>query len=230
MALTAAGIGKQVTLPGGDTLRLLVDIDLQIAPGEAVSIMGRSGSGKTTLLSILGLLSVPDTGTVRVLGADTTAIGDRGRAQLRNQHIGFVFQSYSLIAHMSAYENVELPLLQSNRYTRRQRRDLVTAALADARIAHRAASRPRQLSGGEQQRTAIARALVTTPAVIIADEPTGALDTASADAVLSVLVGATRERGAALVLATHDTAVASRAQRTLVITHDGLADTTVDAA
>jgi ABC-type lipoprotein export system ATPase subunit len=212
-AVTANRIAKTVSLPSGDRLELLRGVNLEVLPGTSVAIMGRSGSGKSTLLAVLGLLTAPDSGTLTMGGVDTTRMDDRQKARLRNEYVGFVFQGYSLVPHMTAAENVELPLLQGKSFGRRERARLVTDALELACIGHRSRSTPRQLSGGEQQRAAIARALVRHPQLIIADEPTGALDTASADAVLEVLTNAAVERGAALVLATHDHQVAARTQQ-----------------
>jgi ABC-type lipoprotein export system ATPase subunit len=209
-ALVAEGLTRSVELPTGERLPLLQDLDLRLAPGKTVAIMGRSGSGKSTLLSILGLLTNPDGGELSIGGELTDALTDRERARIRNERIGFVFQSYSLVAHMTAWENVELPLIQGQRMRRRERQRRVRQAMELARIAHRATSRPKQLSGGEQQRTAIARALVRSPDLILADEPTGALDTISADHVLDVLTEAAIAHGAALIIATHDEVVAAR--------------------
>jgi ABC-type lipoprotein export system ATPase subunit len=212
VALAARGVVKGFVLPTGESLTLLNGLDLTLRSGSSIAVMGRSGSGKSTLLSVLGLLSHPDAGEVVVAGRSTTQLADRAKAALRNEHIGFVFQSYSLVPHMTAAENVELPLLQGRPVHARQRRERVREAMELAAISHRAASKPRQLSGGEQQRTAIARALVRSPSLILADEPTGALDTASAERVLEVLTEAALARGAALLIATHDELVANRAE------------------
>jgi ABC-type lipoprotein export system ATPase subunit len=213
--IEAQGLRYAVKLPGRIVLEILRGADLSVHSRESVAIMGRSGSGKTTLLSLLGLLTpVPD-GQLRVGGADVTGMGDRRRTLWRNQHIGFVFQTYSLVRHMSAYENVELPLLYGSGVGRRERRRRVDEALAAVGLQDRARSRPRKLSGGEQQRTAIARALVRLPSVILADEPTGALDVGTASSVLQVLRSSCRERGCALVVVTHDPLVASMMDRTV---------------
>lgn len=214
-ALAATAVSKRVILPSGELLRLVDQVDLEVMPGTSLAVMGRSGSGKSTLLALCGLLSAPDEGQIAIGGIDTCHLADREKARLRNSHIGFVFQGYSLVPHMTAAENVELPLLQGGRMGRRERLGLVRAAMDLVGIGHRASSSPRQLSGGEQQRTAIARALVRSPALIVADEPTGALDTDTADTVLGVLTQAALERGAALILATHDVQVACRADQIL---------------
>lgn len=216
-ALEARQISRSILLPGGEQLELLSQVSLEIACGSSLAIMGRSGSGKTTMLSILGLLSKPDGGDVVIAEQSTAGLRDHEQARIRNREIGFVFQSYSLVPHMTAAENVELPLVQGARVGRSERRTLVRTAMELAQISHRANSKPRQLSGGEQQRTAIARALVRSPTLILADEPTGALDTASAEAILGVLTESAIARGAALVIATHDSAVASRADEIVVL-------------
>jgi ABC-type lipoprotein export system ATPase subunit len=218
-ALDARALCKSVTLPSGRRLELLRGVDLTVGSGQSVSVVGRSGSGKSTLLALLGLLSEADTGMLRVAGQDVAALGDRGRARLRNEHIGFVFQNYSLLAHLTAAENVALPLLQGKSRGTRQVRDRVATAMESVGIAPLAQSRPRQLSGGEQQRVAIARALVGTPALILADEPTGALDTETAGQVLSTLLTSVAGQGAALVLVTHDPEVATRTQRAYRLDH-----------
>jgi ABC-type lipoprotein export system ATPase subunit len=216
-ALVARDVFKAFVLPTGERLTLLQGLSLSLRAGSSIAVMGRSGSGKSTLLSVVGLLSRPDAGEVVIAGRPTSTLGDRAKAALRNEHIGFVFQSYSLVPHMTTAENVELPLLQGRPMSGRQRRQRVREAMELACISHRAESKPRQLSGGEQQRTAIARALVRSPSLILADEPTGALDTASAEPVLEVLTEAALARGAALLIATHDELVAQRAEEILVL-------------
>jgi ABC-type lipoprotein export system ATPase subunit len=216
-ALVAREISRSILLPSGEQLDLLTQLSLEVAAGSSLAVMGRSGSGKTTLLSILGLLGKPDRGDVLIAGTSTSGLRDHEQARIRNREIGFVFQSYSLIPHMTAAENVELPLVQGARLGRNERRTLVRTAMDLAQISHRANSKPQQLSGGEQQRAAIARALVRSPTLILADEPTGALDMASADAVLEVLTESALARGSALVIATHDGAVAARAHSVAVL-------------
>ncbi|WP_166866654.1 MULTISPECIES: ABC transporter ATP-binding protein [unclassified Salinibacterium] len=208
---------RDVTLDLASTrhhsIRLLDHVDLTVERGESVAIVGRSGSGKTSLLAIMGLLSRPHSGSVHIDGTDTARLSDRHRAQLRNDTLGFVFQSYSLAPHLNAYRNVELPL----RYGRhaRNRRQAARDALTSVGLGERLRARPRHLSGGEQQRVAIARALVRRPKLILADEPTGALDVTTAESVLSLLVAQTAAHGAALILVTHDPAVAAHADRVL---------------
>ncbi len=215
--LSAVDLTASVRLPDGSTLPILRGVSLDIHPGESVAIMGRSGSGKTTLLSLLGLLSRPDSGQVMLLGRDASRVGDRERAALRNAHLGFVFQSYSLVRHLNARANVELPLRYGSGVPRAVRRQRVQAALEAVGLGERGSAKPRHLSGGEQQRIAIARALVREPSVILADEPTGALDTSTAESVLTVLLHSARDRGTAIVIVTHDPAVAARLDRTVHI-------------
>jgi ABC-type lipoprotein export system ATPase subunit len=221
--IEAAGLRRVVTLPGRRQLTILRGVDLTVHPGESVAITGRSGSGKTTLLAILGLLSRADHGQLRLVGQDVRGLRDRRRSHLRNRHIGFVFQSYSLVRHLSARRNVELPLRYAAHTARAERRRRVDEALELVGLAGRARSRPRHLSGGEQQRVAIARALVRAPDVILADEPTGALDVDTAGAVLDVLRAACHERRCALVVVTHDPQVASTMSRTVHLVDGALA-------
>lgn len=214
--LVAEGITREVRHPDGTVLRILGGVDLMVSPGEKVAIMGRSGSGKTTLLAILGLLSMPTSGSVKVLGTDTRKLSDRGRARLRNRQIGFIFQSYSLIRHLNAYQNVELPL-RYGRGAGARRRQRVLDSLSLVGLAGKAKARPKHLSGGEQQRVAIARALIREPSLILADEPTGALDVDTASLVLDALIEACRVRGCALIVVTHDPDVAARMDRTVLL-------------
>lgn len=213
---------RNIPIPRQEPLRLLENVDLDVGPGESIAIMGVSGSGKSSLLAILGLLAVPGSGQVTVHGQRVTGISDRRRARARNKHIGFVFQSYSLVRHLNAFQNVELPLLYGERIPKRERIRRVRQALSVVGLENRQRSRPRQLSGGEQQRVAIARALVSAPSIILADEPTGALDVSTAETVLEVLFDACRQNGCALVIVTHDKDVAARAQRVLLLANGTL--------
>lgn len=217
LVVDVRGLSRGVRLPGGGDLQILHEVDLQISRGESVAIVGQSGSGKSTLLAILGLLSRPAAGAVSILGQDAAKLSDAKRARLRNGHLGFVFQSYSLLKQLNAAKNVELPLQYGDRQSSRQRRRASTAALDAVGLGERRRSMPRHLSGGEQQRVAIARALVRRPDVVLADEPTGALDVATGETVLDVLFDATTDRGATLVLVTHEPAIAARADRTLIL-------------
>jgi len=173
--------------------------------------MGPSGSGKSTLLNILGLLDRPDAGSYRLDGTETTTLPEEGRARLRRERIGFVFQAFHLIPRLSALENVELPLILAG-VAPRPRRERVAAALAAVGLTNRAGHRPDQLSGGQRQRVAIARATVMEPGLILADEPTGNLDRASGDEVIGTLEGL-NEKGLTLIVVTHDPALGERAGR-----------------
>lgn len=217
MRLRAKGLSKSVTLPGGERLNLLRRVDLTVPSGQSLAVAGRSGSGKSTLLALLGLLAQPDSGRLAIGDREVGALTDRDRSRIRNERIGFVFQNYSLLAHLSAAENVALPLWQGRPVGRVEARARVGEALASVGLTHLARSKPRQLSGGEQQRVAIARALVRRPDIVLADEPTGALDTTTADLVLQTLFDVVTRTGAALVLVTHDAQVAARADRTMTL-------------
>jgi len=189
----------------------LRDVSLRIMPGEFMSIMGPSGSGKSTMLGLLGVLDLPTSGTVRIAGQDVSALDDPRRSKLRGESIGFVFQQFHLIPHLTALGNVETALLYRG-IRPRERRDRAYDALDQLGLAARADHRPVQMSGGEQQRVALARAIVTQPLMILADEPTGALDSANAAHVLEIFAGlGTPER--AVVMVTHDPTVAATALR-----------------
>jgi putative ABC transport system ATP-binding protein len=196
-------------------------IDLTIEPGVFVSIMGPSGSGKTTLMEILGCLSQPSDGRFRLNGRDVAGIDPDGLAQLRGEEIGFVFQSFNLLPRLSAAENVELPLTYRG-VARRERRERSLESLASVGLAGRTAHLPNELSGGECQRVAIARALVNRPSLILADEPTGNLDSNTGEEILALLRGVHGE-GRTLVVVTHDPHIGEQAERTLHI-RDGLID------
>jgi ABC-type lipoprotein export system ATPase subunit len=213
--LQVRGLRHRVTLPDRRTLEILRSVDLTVMPGESIAIVGRSGSGKTTLLAALGLLTPVTEGELIVQGHDARRMNDRQRSVLRNRSIGFVFQSYSLVRHLSARRNVDLPQTYGSHVGLRDRRRRVREVLELVRLQDRAHSRPRQLSGGEQQRVAIARALIRSPQILLADEPTGALDVDTATHVLGVLVQATQDTGCALIVVTHDPQVAAEMSRTL---------------
>jgi putative ABC transport system ATP-binding protein len=202
-------------------------VSFAVQVGEFVAIMGPSGSGKTTLLGILGCLDRPTSGSYRLVGQEMSTLSETRRAQVRGERIGFVFQAYNLIPRSSAFKNVELPLVYAGTRVH-ERRSRALEALADVGLSERARHLPTQLSGGEQQRVAIARALVVRPSVVLADEPTGNLDSASADEVLAILERVNRQ-GATIVMVTHSSTVASRASRILRL-EDGLmvADEPVD--
>jgi putative ABC transport system ATP-binding protein len=204
----------------------LVDVSLTVAPGDVVAVMGPSGSGKSTLLQILGGLDKPDEGRALVAGVDWRTLRGRARARFRRRNCGFIAQSMSLLAAATAAENVEVPLLL-DRVAPAERRRRTDDALASVGLADCRAKLPDQLSGGQQQRVAIARALVTEPAVLLADEPTGSLDSETAATVTQLLVTAAAERGTSIVLVTHDPAIAGYASR-LVMLHSGHLERTGD--
>jgi putative ABC transport system ATP-binding protein len=197
------GLSKVFGSEPGSEVVALHSIDLDISSGEFLALMGPSGSGKSTLLHILAGIDRPTAGTARVLGQDILGMTEDQLAIWRNAHIGFIFQSFNLIPVLTAYENVELPLLLTS-LSSRQRREHVTAALETVGLADRARHLPRQLSGGQEQRVGIARAIVTDPTLILADEPTGDLDQRSAATVLGVLEHLNREFGKTIVMVTHD--------------------------
>src|SRR6187399_611469 len=191
----------------------LASIDMQIARGEYVSIAGPSGCGKSTLLSILGLLDTPSKGEYVLNGRSVASLGQAERARVRNREIGFIFQSFNLIGDLSVFENVELPLTYRGMGST-ERRQRVTAALERVGMAHRAKHLPSQLSGGQQQRVAVARALAGRPAILLADEPTGNLDSHNGEAVMHLL-RELHQGGATICMVTHDERFAQHADRTV---------------
>jgi putative ABC transport system ATP-binding protein len=217
-----SGITK--TLKGQDEPRtILAGVDLSVHAGESVAILGRSGSGKSTLLSLLGLFDRADGGEYLLGGRDITRLPERKAAALRSAEFGFVFQRFFLLKHLTAAQNVAMALVNGQGWQpRRKRRARVLAALDRVGVAHLAKHRPTRLSGGEQQRVAIARALVREPRILLADEPTGALDTETGNLVVDVLSEATG-RGCGLVLVTHDRDHAGKMQRVLELTEGRLA-------
>jgi putative ABC transport system ATP-binding protein len=204
----------------GVSVPALCGVSLTVETGDYLAIIGPSGSGKSTLMHLLGGLDRPTSGRLLLGGRDVATLSAAELAQLRNEVIGFVFQSFHLLARTSARDNVALPLIYRGlRRSERHRR--AEEMLARVGLAHRFDHRPNQLSGGEQQRVAIARALVTEPSVLLADEPTGNLDSRSGEAVLALLEELNVERGVALAVVTHDSAVAARARREITM-RDGL--------
>ena len=196
---------------GDERVRALRDIDLEIRDGEYAAIMGPSGSGKSTMLNILGLLDRADQGQYFLDNQDTTALTEKKRAALRRQHFGFVFQSFHLVPRMTAAQNVELPL-NLDGVSPRERRQRVRDALDAMGLADRARHRPSQLSGGQRQRVAIARAMIMQPGVLLADEPTGNLDSTSGQEVIQTLE-ALNQRGITLIIITHNPVIGERANR-----------------
>ncbi|SFO12298.1 MULTISPECIES: ABC transporter ATP-binding protein [Actinomadura] len=210
-ALEAVDVTRTYRMEGVD-VTALHGVSLRIDEGEFVAILGPSGSGKSTLMHLLGCLDRPTTGTLRISGRDVSRLSDGELAELRNARVGFVFQSFHLLARTSALDNVALPLVYRG-VPRSERRHRATAALATVGLDHRLGHRPGQLSGGEQQRVAIARALVGDPGVVLADEPTGNLDTRTGHDVMDLLDRLNSERGVAVVLVTHEPDIAERARR-----------------
>ena len=211
--ISVAHVFKSVTDSTG-TLAILRDIDFSLTAGESLAIVGASGSGKSTLLSIMAGLDTPTQGQVVVAGQDLFTLSEDDRAQVRSAHMGFVFQSFQLMANLTALENVMLPLELAGR---KDRVATAQAMLVRVGLAQRLKHYPKLLSGGEQQRVALARAFVMAPQILLADEPTGSLDHATGETILNLMFELNQERGTTLVLVTHDPRVADRCQRRLVI-------------
>ena len=214
-AIEAVGISRTYRM-GEGSVPALRGVSLRIEPGDYVAVVGPSGSGKSTLMHLLGGLDRPTEGRLVIGGEEVGKLTENQLARLRNRTIGFVFQSFHLLPRTSAVENVALPLVYRG-VPARTRRQRAAAMLGQVGLAHRLDHRPNQLSGGEQQRVAIARALVTDPSVLLADEPTGNLDSATGEAVLALLEQLNQSSGVAVVLVTHDREVAQRARRQIVI-------------
>ncbi len=205
---------------GHAAVEALRDVDLDVQEGEFVALLGRSGSGKSTLLNLLSGLDSPTSGSVRIAGEDLASLGADGLARYRSTRIGIVFQSFHLLPGRTALANVEMPLVIDG-VPRAQRRERAKETLVAVGLGDRIGHRPSELSGGEQQRVAIARALVRNPAILVCDEPTGNLDTTTADGVTELLLSLQRDRGMTIILVTHDEALAQRCASRIIVLDDG---------
>jgi len=212
-AIQVSGLSKQVADASGE-LTILQNVDFTVQPAETLALVGASGSGKSTLLGLLAGLDTPSSGTVLLDGTDIFALDEDGRAAFRKAKLGFVFQSFQLLAHLTALENVMLPLeLRGDAGAREKATEMLGRVGLSSRLKHY----PKFLSGGEQQRVALARAFVTEPPLLFADEPTGSLDAATGESVIQLMFELNRERGSTLVLVTHDPGMAARCGRTITI-------------
>jgi putative ABC transport system ATP-binding protein len=212
-AIQVSGLSKKVADASGE-LTILQEIDFTVQPAETLALVGASGSGKSTLLGLLAGLDTPSSGTVRLDGTDIFALDEDGRAAFRKAKLGFVFQSFQLLTHLNALENVMLPLeLRGESGAREKAADMLGRVGLGSRLKHY----PKFLSGGEQQRVALARAFVTQPPLLFADEPTGSLDAATGESIIGLMFELNRERGSTLVLVTHDPGMAARCGRTITI-------------
>jgi putative ABC transport system ATP-binding protein len=205
---------EKVFRRGSEEIHVLKDLHMQVPNGEFLALMGPSGSGKSTLLNLVGGLDRPSKGSVTIAGEHTNELSDRHLASWRARHIGFVFQLYNLMPVLTAERNIELPLLLTH-LTRAERMKHVTLALEAVGLSHRGKHYPRQLSGGEQQRVGIARAIVTDPTLLLCDEPTGDLDRKAGDEILDLLQALNKQHGKTIIMVTHDPHASDRASRTL---------------
>ena len=217
---------EKVFRRGAEDIHVLSALNLEVAPGEFLALMGPSGSGKSTLLNLIGGLDHPTKGTVRIAGERIDEFSERELAAWRSRHVGFVFQLYNLIPVLTAERNVELPLLLTH-LSQAERRRHVALALEIVGLSHRAKHYPRTLSGGEQQRVGIARGIVTDPTLLLCDEPTGDLDRKAGDEILNLLQGLNREQGKTIVMVTHDPHASARASRTVHLDKGQLSTTPV---
>ena len=224
--VTARGVDK-VFKRGSEEIHVLGGLDLEIPNGEFLALMGPSGSGKSTLLNLIGGLDRPSEGVVEVGGKRIDRLSERKLAAWRARHVGLVFQFYNLMPVLSARKNVELPLLLTS-LSKAERKKRANVALDIVGLANRAGHYPRQLSGGEQQRTGIARAIVTDPTLLLCDEPTGDLDRKSGDEILDLLQALNQEQGKTIIMVTHDIHAAARATRTLYLNKGRLSTEPVD--
>jgi putative ABC transport system ATP-binding protein len=217
--ITAESLVKTYTL-GGGVVRALDDVSFEIKDGEMVAIRGPSGSGKSTLMHIIGCLDTPDSGTYVLGGEDVSRLGKDRLAEIRNQNIGFVFQTFNLLPRMTALENVELPIHYAGR---KDARENAEAALKIVGLGDRMEHEPNQLSGGQRQRVAIARAIVTSPKILLADEPTGALDSKTGEEILA-LFKSLNEQGRTIIIVTHDAAIARHCKREIFLRDGKIAE------